>query len=391
MNTILKKNFTVIRKCIYHTIFRVFCIVSDIDEEKYFFSSYNHTKYSGNPKFVSDYLLNNFEDRKIVWSFRSTRYIPEDIKQNIRISKLHSLRYIYEIATSKYVFSNQRTNFIVPKRPNQVYVQLWHSSAGLKSIERGAISSLSQDYIRLAMEDSEKTDIMISGSKFNSNRIRKDFWYDGKILEFGTPRNDIFFKKTTSYLRNRIGIDDEAIALLYAPTFRAMYNYDYENIDLNALQRSLQTYYEKEVIVLYRFHPSVQEQHSFNSNSEKVKNISDYDEMQDLLAAVDILVTDYSSSMFDFMLSSRKTVLFVPDWKMYSRYERDLNFKLDELPFPAAFDNEELIEKICDFDWEQYKTKLKDFSDKIGSFEQGTATENLVNYLDYTYKRGAKN
>ena len=95
----------------------------------------------------------------------------------------------------------------------------------------------------------------------------------------------------------------------------------------------------------------------------------------------DILVTDYSSLMFDFAISYKPVFLFATDIAEYSKHDRSFYFDIQRLPFPLANDNSELAENILSFDEDRYKSNLKYFYNSVGSFENGNASEKVSNLI----------
>jgi CDP-glycerol glycerophosphotransferase len=104
--------------------------------------------------------------------------------------------------------------------------------------------------------------------------------------------------------------------------------------------------------------------------------------MQALLIASDALITDYSSVMFDFMLLDRPCFIYAPDYGEYVKKERNTYFKIDELPFEVCTDNASLTVAIRDFDSALYCDSLQQFKDRIGSFECGTASQKIIEWMN---------
>lgn len=157
----------------------------------------------------------------MVWAFSSLKS-KENIP-GVRKVKITSLRYIYELCTSKIIITNFRTTDTFIKRKNQYYIQTWHSSLRLKQIEKDAEDTLPKDYVKMAIDDSKKLDLLLSGCKYSTDIFKRAFWYDGEIFEHGTPRNDIFFQKNSDLnnkIKEKLNINKDKKIILYAPTFR---------------------------------------------------------------------------------------------------------------------------------------------------------------------------
>lgn len=110
--------------------------------------------------------------------------------------------------------------------------------------------------------------------------------------------------------------------------------------------------------------------------------------MQELIVAADILITDYSSCMFDMMLANKKCVLYAPDLAEYLERERGLYFDIQKLPFPIAEDMESLCDEILNFNMEEYQKTLQQFKNIIGSYEKGTAAKQVADYMLKKKKEG---
>lgn len=113
-----------------------------------------------------------------------------------------------------------------------------------------------------------------------------------------------------------------------------------------------------------------------------VIDVTAYDDIQELLSVADILISDYSSLIFDFALSEKPCFLYVPDLEEYEKADRKLYFDIRDLPFISVNNNNELKNAIEGFDFFNYKNNLKYFSDKIGSFEMGECCEDLVKHIE---------
>ena len=342
------------------------------------YSSYG-ANYGCNPKYVSKYLVENNPEIEVIWVFNQ----PEkyDIR-GVKKVKNMSLKYFYYLSTSKFIITNFRTPVEFKKRDKQIYIQTWHSSLRLKMIEKDAEDTLPQNYIKQAKEDSKKLDYLVSGCRYSTEIFKRCFWYDGEILEIGTPRNDFLLttnEKKIRDIKDNLGIGDEKI-LLYAPTFRKDNNLDVYNINYERLLNNLEKKYNYKWKILLRLHP-----HLINImpeiKVENVINVTKYDDIQELLAISDILISDYSSLMFDFTITKRPCFLYVPDLEEYQSKDRKLYFNVKELPFKIAKSNDELIDEIVNFSNEEYNKSLELFLNKIGSYENGKASQKIAKLI----------
>ena len=113
--------------------------------------------------------------------------------------------------------------------------------------------------------------------------------------------------------------------------------------------REIAETFQGEWTVLIRLHPNVASQSAdlFAYDGKTVLDATEYPDMMELLCAADLLITDYSSSMFDYALTGKPIVQFATDIEAY-RKDRDFYFPLDSLPFPLARSNEELEQILTD-------------------------------------------
>lgn len=347
-----------------------------------------------NPKYIAEYLSENYNDNEfdVVYVLNNNVDVSNNFHKNIRIVRYFSKQYLYELLTSKVIITNHRIPefYYFNKRKGQVYIQTWHSSTRLKKIEKDAITDLSKDYIRFAKQDSKKCDVIISGSKFSTKIFNNSFWYDGEILEFGTPRSDILFVKNQQInekIKEYYNISNDKKLLLYAPTFRKNKLFDKYNLDYEKIKLILKEKYGVEWVILIRLHPNLSNMKYDVNEKEDMYDTSKYNDIQELIVASDILITDYSSCMFDAGLIKKPCFLYTPDLEDYLQKERSLYFNMKELPFKYALTNEELIENILKFDNNEYITKCDEFSKYIGTFEDGNATKRICEYISNLCKK----
>ena len=366
----------IIKKILYEII-KIICIsirLFPIKKNKIIFWNTDFKKYGCNPKYLTEYLLQQQEKYEIIWVFSHKNNI--NIPSNVKKINFYSLRYLYELHTSKIIITNSRIrkDFYFFKRKSQIYIQTWHSSLRLKKIEKDAESTLNKDYIKDAKIDSKKCDYLISASKKSTEIFRNAFWYNGEILETGTPRGDFLINNSEaikSKIKKSMKISEEKRILLYAPTFRNNEKKDTYSFDFDKIIQTLQKKYKKEWVIFYRLHPNIIKKDCIIHKS--VYDVSSYNDMQELIISSDILVTDYSSTMFDAALIKKPCFLLVRDLEEYLKNERKFYFNITELPFEIAKSSKELEEKFEQFNFKEYKEKCLKFLENIKMYEDGNA------------------
>jgi CDP-glycerol glycerophosphotransferase len=336
-------------------------------------------QYGCNPKYITEYILQNYSEQfELVWVFESEATKPEGLEKKVRIVHYFSLEYLKELHTAKFVICNMRTGaaYHWKKRPEQIYIQTWHSSLRLKKIEGDAAEHFTQDYIEICKEDSRKIDLLLSGCRFSTDIFKRAFWYDGEIMECGTPRCDILLNNT-EYTRRKVfahyNLPEESKLILYAPTFRSNKPSDFLGMNFIRLKEVLGDNW----IIGARLHPNV----LVSVIPEGAVSMSKYPDMQELIAAADILITDFSSCMFDMAIAKKPCVLYAPDLEEYLEKERGLYFDIEKLPFPLAKDMDDLCRILSEFDSGIYQQNIEAFMKTIGTFEDGHATERVCEYI----------
>ena len=258
---------------------------------------------------------------------------------------------------------------------------------GIKKIEKEANDLLST-YVVQAKQDSKMIDVMISNCKYRTKQYLNNFWYNGKVLEFGLPRNDIFFKNINlEHVKKKLKINDGDIILLYAPTFRS-YNYDYLQIDFERIAKKYKSKYKKNIKILIRLHPNAAEKINVREN-EYIINVSYYQDAYELMKISDILISDYSSIFFDFLYTKKPIYLYAPDYEKYIE-KRGLNFEYQKLPFSISYSPEKLEEKILNEDYKNYIEKLKEFLKNIKLYDDGKASQRICNLINNVISKGMK-
>ena len=370
MNIILRKISRFIRPIAY-----LIGYLKPVDKNKIVVSNFSGKGYGDNPKYIVEALLKRKADIRIIWILRNIED-KESLPKGVEYCLEKSFMSSYHLRTAKFWIDNCRKSFRY-KRKNQFYLQTWHGFA-LKRIENDVQSNLSNGYVKEAIRDSKHIDLIVSCSSFMSKIYKKSFWYDGKVVELGAPRNDILIKNdiaVSQKVRDYFRISDKTRIVLYAPTFRADKMVDSYTIDYESLKIACQERFKKDFIIFVRLHPSISNADlGIEFDGCNILNVSLYQDMQELLCAVDIVVTDYSSLMFDFALTKKPCFLFATDIDSYKQ-DRNFYFEVSELPFSMAKSNEELRNNIIYFNNDIYVEKLETFFEKTGMVLSGNASE----------------
>lgn len=368
-------------KAVFKILWKLFGLLP-VDRKKIMVQAFDGRGFTDNPKYIAQKLSELDTSLKIYWAANDVD--NADVPSNINVVKYKSVKYIYHMATARVWIDNIRKPYIY-KRKNQIYVQTWHGGFGLKKIENDAFDTLDPVYAAFAPLDAAQTDLMISNSKTLTKLYRDAFWFEkGEILECGLPRNDRLFSYTNDEvkkIKERLLIPEDKKVALYAPTFRKSETLSVYDMDYKAVAEKLGERFGGEWIILVRLHPNVFKlSDNIRFDGEITFNASMYNDIQELYMISDLCMTDYSSVMFDFMLTGRPCLLYASDVEEY-RKDRDFFITVDSLPFPLAQSNEEMTANILAFNEEEYNKKVKEFSDFHGFCDNGNASQKIAEWI----------
>ena len=358
---------------------------TEVDPYKVFFLTFQG-KYTCNPKAIADEFISRDAGYKLIWAIRrenesETEFYPKELILGVR----HSKELYEHLATSKFIIQNANDTAYLKliKRPEQVVIQTWHGSLGFKRLDVKNVGT--EKWLRRALKAYNDTDYIISNSTFENEVYRTSFWPDTTILEYGHPRNDILFDQKKSKLAKdkvfeQLKIPPNKKVALYAPTFRldtentSVYNLDYGML-LNALTQR----FGGEWMLIVRYHFKMRNKDRASATKNVVDATSYYD-MQELLCAADIGITDYSSWICDYALTKKPGFLFADDIEDYVD-ERGFYYPLSETPFPLCKTTADLVDSIHRFDDSRYQEALSAFLEKRGCFEDGNASKRIVDKI----------
>lgn len=353
-----------------------------LKKKKVIMWGYYGLQYGCSPKYLSNYILDSGTEFKVVWGVLDMSY---NLNPKIKKVKFGSIRFIYELCTSKFIVTNYRLGIDVKKRQNQVYIQTWHSSLRLKKIEKDAEQFLPKSYIEQAKRDSAKIDYLLSGCKDSTEIFKRSFWYNGNILEVGTPRIDPLLKideVLVNDIKKSLDINESCKVLLYAPTFRNKKSFSFYIKDFESLLNLLEKETDESWKIIVRLHPHlINDADKYIEYSDKIIDGTRHQDIQELLMISNILVTDYSSLMFDFLYTNRPIVLFIPDYDSFTKTERGIYYDIDQLPFYKAYSENELQNLMNNLNNPDYIRASKKFIKDIGTFENGLSSEKIVSIM----------
>ena len=347
------------------------------------FISFDGRQYSCNPKYISMKLNEINPTVKQYWAFNSF-----DVKfpKYVTLVKKKTIKYLYVLATSKVWVTNCSIQNYHRKRKKQVYIQTWHGDGGFKRL-------IGDEMCSRVEEKMLGFDIGLCGCKHAEEYVyNKAFHYNGKLLKYGTPRNDILLNynlEINNQIRKKLNIKLDAFIIIYAPTFRDSLNSKFDQIpfDVNKLIFQMSKIMNKECIFIYRGHFVTNQKGNFTViESKNFIDFSAYPDINDLMIISDIMISDYSSCVCDFILQKKPAILYHFDYKDYSDNNRELIYKDEELPFKIAYNESELFNKLCEVLNSDIQCYCKNILDFYGSYESGNASfkcsQEIINIIE---------
>lgn len=384
-------------KAFFHGLAYYICRVFPIDRQKIVMWTFEGGGgYGCSPKYVAEELLKqNREGRgayEIVWLVND---LEKEFPPEIRKVKSTLWNRAYHLTTAGTWLSNTRTFYGARKRKKQCYIQTWHATICIKPIGKYRGSLFPKMAYLVSEYDSGLIDYVLSGSAWCDHMYRDGLIYDGEIVKTGTPRCDVLFNQRDEkyrQMRQEYQLPTNARIMLYAPTFRGGSQNknrsvitEEATVDFAHLTEALEERFGGTWYVFLRLHPQLAAKMQgikVGQASDRLVDVSQRPDMNEIIAGADAFLTDYSSAIFEAAMIELPGFIYADDLEEYVADRGDLFFDMYKLPFPVALNNEELMENIRRFDEEKYGKELSQFMDEVGMFEDGKASERVVELIE---------
>ena len=353
------------------------------------FSSFDGRQFSANPRAIYEEMRRRNTDLDYVWVTDDGQF---SVPAGSRLLMQGSRDHYDAMARARFVVCN---NLLPPwfrKRDDQICLQTGHGTPlkriGL-DIERPQFTK-GLIYPDLVREDAANWDVLLSQNAFSTPIFRRAFDFRREVMESGYPCNDLLRhprrEEFAADVRERLGLPAGKKVVLYAPTWRDDAPPQYGGyrfalkLDLDAMVGSLGA----DHVVLLRMHSNIRGGLRVNQGGGSVLDVTAYPDLSELLLITDILVTDYSSVMFDFAITGRPMLFFTYDLEHYRDQLRGFYFDFQaEAPGPLLDTSAELIEAVRDIDQvtESYQPAQAAFIAKFCPLDDGHAAERVVDRL----------
>lgn len=348
------------------------------------FESFNGKATTDSPRALYEELRRRELGLDLYWTVDDlSRPVPDGAEPLL----LHSRRWMEVLFSARYLINNTNFAFYFRKQPGQTYVQTWHGTP-LKRIGNDVpLANLSLPYRAAMQREVGYWDVLLAQNEFAAEVLPAAFGYAGDVITEGYPRNDELRSPDTEErrlkARDELGLDPGTLAVLYAPTWR--------DTVATAQGYSLVSYLDEGVVrralgercrILLRGHANTIQDEGASTSS--TINVTSHPSINDLFLAADVLVTDYSSVMFDFVVTGKPMIFLTPDLETYRDKTRGFYFDLaGTAPGPICRTTEEVVACLQDLDRfaAGYGNRYDAFRTRYASRDDGDAARRVADLL----------
>ncbi|MDN3425707.1 glycosyltransferase [Microbacterium sp. APC 3898] len=353
-----------------------------VDDSVILYESFHGKNISCNPYAIFKNLVKNpdFSEYRHVWALNNREDCPEWIAYlpNVELVTVHSDEYLRYLVSAKYLINNTSFPPYFIKKDEQVYVNTWHGTP-LKTLGKDMNGTLGQH--KNLMKNFLQSDFIVSPNRFTADKIVDSHdlrgIYSGKIAETGYPRIDAV-TENHDHLKALLGCDSAKGVLLYAPTWRGEVGKVSAEIDrFVADAQQLEKTVGDRYTVLLKVH-SLMKKHIKEKNL-KLNVVSDAIDTNELLSITDVLLTDYSSIFFDFMVTQKPIIFYAYDRLEYE-VDRGFYLNLDDMPGAICTDIGQVTEEInrAHTYQEDHAMEIQQARKNFISLEDGASTQRLI-------------
>lgn len=369
-----------------------------------------------NPKYIVEELHRRNKDYEFIWFVNDMQKEFPDYVKKVPNTIWNRA---YWLSTSKIWIDNYRKPYGTIKRKKQYYFQTWHGTIGFKSTGLLRKSAFSKMAYLVSKNDSDMIDYVVIDSKWCEVMDPKALVYDGKFLKAGAPRCDVLFGDKTNIRKNfrmKFGLKETDKIVIFAPTFReksdngvrSVYSEEW-SIDFNRMIFNLEKRFGGSWCLCLRIHPQLAKNmmNQFYAHAQiRVIDISEKDDINENLAAMDALVTDYSSVAMDASFMRIPVFIYADDIQTYIkdrgsmlwdfsdvvsgviRNDHEMIPGIDtELPYTIAQNNDELERNILEFNESKYERQMDKFIKDVELIFDGGASKRVSDKIECFMKQ----
>ena len=344
-------------------------------------------QFACNLKYIAGEMLKRNINADFVWVCNK-KTNKNLLPKNFRCVPYASVKFLYEAITSKVWICN--SHMFLPlkmglkKKKETIYFQTFHGSMGIKKIDGDAENVYKNlGWLKWQKKHAALFDYLFTDSQMEYDIFTSAFWGNGKIEKIGKARDSIFYKNHKPIIqkvKEFYNISKENKIALYAPTWRPEKQSYCFNIDAKLLSRCLEKRFGGKWNILIRAHSHMKKNFNILFDSNLVTDATDYIDMQELLVASDVLISDYSSCIPEYLILNKPSFIYAVDYNYYNN-NNGFYYPLEILPCPIAGDNGELMYNILNFNENDYKQKTKEFLTKMGHKDDENSCIRIVDFI----------
>lgn len=338
--------------------------------------------FTCNPKYIVKKLVELYGNKlEIIWATMHPETCQEIKDLGVKVIKNNTAEQFRLYLRTKFFITNDAFPSWAMHRPMQKWMNTWHAGMNYKHIGYDYLAPQSRIGAKLFRIKNKQPDFYLSGSGFFTEDTSKSFRLNKKVfVKTGLPRNDVFFEDPAPVdkkVRDFYGIEASKKLAIFAPTFRRGMKSDTYGMDFDQVREALEKRFGGEWLILFRNHNFVKSKQKYVG----ALDVSAYHDMQELMVAADVLISDYSSCLYDFCMTDKAAFVYATDLDNYMNNDRSFAYDFAKWPFPVATSNEELLDRIKDFDEDDYKAKVKAHLTDAEAYDNGTASEQAAKII----------
>lgn len=367
-----------------YSFLKMFARLLPVNKNSIYFENFRGKGIGDDPRYIAEELHRRNPKYRLYW-------LVED--KNIKLPdyftpvERNTFRMHCALSKSAVWVSNVKNSFKPVKKKNQFYVQCWHSTLNFKNNE-GTAKSLNEDYIMASKYDASITDLMYSDNELRYNHFKTNFFYSGEVKKCDVPRIQAVVKRADEFktkIREEYGIAENKKIAVYMPTFRKAKTVDIYDTDFDAVADALGKKFGSEFVVLMKLHPTMS--HLNFEKFEHAVDVTSHTDPFELIAAADVVISDYSGIIFESIVARKPLFLIAKDIKEYISGDRGFMVDIEKMPVKFCESDEELYSCIENFNEEEYCKKCLDFESYVGFSDSFNGAEQIADIIEEFLKK----
>jgi CDP-glycerol glycerophosphotransferase len=357
---------------------------SDPLREAVVYASFGGRQYSDSPRAIHEELVRRGAPLEHLWVVRDGMC---EVPGTARVLREGSREHHEALATARYVVSNDHFPDWFLRRDDQVCLQTWHGTPLKRlGLDVSEMRKAIRRFQRRWDQQVGNWQYVLSPNEFTTPILQRAYAIRGEMLETGYPRSDVLVRpdldEASRAMRRKLGVPEHARTVLYAPTYRdhvvdgnGRYRLDL-HLDLDRLRAAV----GPETVILFRKHHYVADAVPAGPDGF-VRDVSSYPDGTELLLAADVLVTDYSSIMFDFANTGRPMLFFTYDLDSYQDEIRGFYLDyIETVPGPMLRTTDEVADALRDIEGVKadYAQRYGEFLTRFCALDDGRAAARVV-------------